>query len=251
MGPLASLKGVHGTAKLGIPQGFCNPEGKPVWDQNERRSLRSSGKTEEATLDQPRRVISYVSQRGQRQFPQSWSHSCNQPKGVQLREGHQARPCPNCCSLSCFSPRRTRAAIPLPPLTTSHYHGGQHSAQDPNKWKTVLSPCHSLYCSFLLSLSLSPSLHLSDSHCLSPFIFLLYLHFCPCLLPPSICLPSQFTSALCLCIYSITFYFKPVPEPKMLGTRWEHTNLLVKPSLCSVLRRLREWRSHIQSLKMR
>lgn len=166
MGPLASLKGVHGTAKLGIPQGFCNPEGKAVWDQNERHSLRSSGKMEEATLDQPRRVISYVSQHGQRQFPQSWSHSCNQPKGVQLREGHQARPCPNCCSLSCFSPRRTRAAIPLPPLTTSHHHGDQHSAEDPNKWKTVLSPCHSLIfslsllfiSSFSLSLSLSASL---------------------------------------------------------------------------------------------
>lgn len=82
MGPLASLKGVHGTTKLGIPQEFCNPEGKAVWGQNERRSLRSSGKTEEVTLDQPRRVISYVSQRGQRQSPQSWSHSCNQPKGV-------------------------------------------------------------------------------------------------------------------------------------------------------------------------
>lgn len=133
-------------------------------------------------------------------------------RGVQCREGHQARPCPNCCSLSCFSPKRTRAAIPLPPLTTSHHHGDQHSAQDPNKWKTVLSPCHSLIFSFSLLFisSLSLPLCVSLIPTVSPVSFFFSTFtFVPVFFPPpsashlssllhyaSAFIPSPFTSNL-------------------------------------------------------
>lgn len=99
----------------------------------------------------------------------------------------------------------------MPSLISLHPITMETSSQG----RILLSPYHSFIVRLsVVQLLLSSPLYF---HCLSYLIFFSASRLVP-LSSPHLSLPSQFTSALCLCAYSITFQFKPVPEPRNVRT---------------------------------
>lgn len=227
MGPSVFLKGVCNTIKfrtpyLAKPPSMClqsRGECDLGWEWEELWKGYSQ-KLWEKRRDNPGRAISHIHQGGQKQTSRADPTLAKSQSQAQWREDHQAKPCHNCYKLGCFLPGRTRATILLPPLTVSHHQRDQQLGKNPNKWKTVLPPCHSFIFSFSLLLIYPLSLLFYPS----PSLFSLSLCLVPSLPPllsfsllPSIVFPFQFIPTLCCCIYSITFYFRPIPEPQNVG----------------------------------